>query len=145
MVSINGITRPYHQVLARQYIHNPDPDIYTEVDHIDSNRLNNSIDNLRWLPLAENRNKSKCGHIKYEWFDSLPEDARPFTRYNNHTLDGIYKNLQDEFFKQYLIDGKLRYKKLYTSMNGDYRRISIADNEGRSMHIYLSKIDKELY
>jgi hypothetical protein len=43
-----------HRLLALQYI--PNPDNHPEVDHIDRNKINNSLDNLRWCTKITNRN-----------------------------------------------------------------------------------------
>jgi hypothetical protein len=46
-----------HRLIAELFVFNPDS--LTCVDHIDRNRLNNSIDNLRWCSYEENnRNRS---------------------------------------------------------------------------------------
>lgn len=42
-----------HRLLALQYI--PNPNNLPEVDHIDRNKKNNSLDNLRWVSRVENR------------------------------------------------------------------------------------------
>ena len=41
-----------HRLLALHYIPNPDGKRY--IDHIDRNKLNNSLDNLRWVNGTEN-------------------------------------------------------------------------------------------
>jgi len=42
-----------HRLIALHYI--PNPNNYEEVDHLDRNRQNNSIDNLRWVDRSMNQ------------------------------------------------------------------------------------------
>ena len=46
----NGKHKKYllHRLIAIHFIKNPNPEKFTIVDHIDRNRTNNSISNLRW-------------------------------------------------------------------------------------------------
>ena len=48
--------RLVHEVLADQYIQNPNH--YETIDHIDCNKLNNSITNLEWVTREENKNRA---------------------------------------------------------------------------------------
>lgn len=48
--------RLVHEVLADQYI--PNPNHYETIDHIDCNKLNNSIDNLEWVTREENKRRA---------------------------------------------------------------------------------------
>ena len=38
-----------HRLVATAFVHNPRPDIFTVVDHIDHCKTNNHYTNLRWL------------------------------------------------------------------------------------------------
>ena len=49
-----GIVKSFlvHRLVATMFI--PNPNSYSDVDHIDRNRQNNSVENLRWLPHENN-------------------------------------------------------------------------------------------
>lgn len=55
-----------HRLLAIQYLCNPNN--YNEIDHIDRNKKNNSLDNLRWCSRVDNcqnmglQKDNKTGH-----------------------------------------------------------------------------------
>ena len=60
VLSKNGITKSLtiHKLVGLHFI--PNPDNLREIDHIDRNKTNNSISNLRWISKSNNcRNKSK--------------------------------------------------------------------------------------
>ena len=51
-----------HQFVAQAFVHNPRPDIFNMVDHIDRNPQNNHYTNLRWVNLRLNaiNNRKDC-------------------------------------------------------------------------------------
>ena len=54
-----SVTCQVHRLVARHYIHNDDPENKICVDHINRNKLNNKISNLRWVTRSENGQNTK--------------------------------------------------------------------------------------
>ena len=78
------------RLVALHYIDNPENKL--EVDHIDRNRLNNNIENLRWVTHSDNnRNKDITGAI-------------PFRGVSKH---------RNRFQARIKIDGKLKHLGYY--------------------------------
>ncbi len=48
------LNRSVHQIVAQSFLENPNN--YTIVDHIDGDRLNNNVKNLRWVSVKTNSN-----------------------------------------------------------------------------------------
>jgi hypothetical protein len=97
-----------HRIVALQFI--PNPENKEQIDHIDQNKINNHISNLRWCSRSEN-NKNRGGQKckKFVILDELPETAEPLTNYNNHELKGVFIDLVGE--KLYLFND-VKYREL---------------------------------
>ena len=55
---------PIHRLVAEAFI--PNPDNKPTVDHIDGNRQNNSIDNLRWATYSEQNSRFETFGVRSE-------------------------------------------------------------------------------
>ncbi len=49
--------KPLHRLLGIQFI--PNPNNYEFIDHLDNNKLNNNLDNLRWIDKSGNSRNYK--------------------------------------------------------------------------------------
>lgn len=61
-VTMGNKIRPVHRLVAKAFI--PNPDELSDVDHLDGNKMNNCVENLRWVSHHENtlsyRKKRSC-------------------------------------------------------------------------------------
>ena len=57
---INGSKKSYsiHRLVALHFCNNPDPELFTEVNHIDENKQNNVYSNLEWCDRKINNHHS---------------------------------------------------------------------------------------
>ena len=69
ILTLNGRTKSVHVLVAAEFVHNPRPDIFTQVDHINRVRDDNRASNLRWLsPQLNAMNKVKSQVRKIDKF-----------------------------------------------------------------------------
>lgn len=72
-----------HRLVAMAFIENENPEILTQVDHIDCNRTNNNVENLRWVTPKENTQHSlKLGNrdwYKYRFINSNTGEVLEFS------------------------------------------------------------------
>ena len=81
------VNRYKHRLIAQQFI--PNPDNLPEVDHIDRNRQNNTLSNLRWVSRSENcRNRTVKPSGKHQFINHAPNDITEIISFN----DIIYPN-----------------------------------------------------
>lgn len=43
-----------HRLVAKTFVHNPNPEVFTDVNHKDGDKYNNSVDNLEWVTKSQN-------------------------------------------------------------------------------------------
>ena len=86
---LNCKTYRKHRIIAQQFI--PNPNNLPQVDHINHNKQDNRIENLRQVSISENnKNKSSSNGHQYTFIDELPDTAEPLEFYNNHEFDDLW-------------------------------------------------------
>jgi hypothetical protein len=98
-----------------------------EVEHVDRNRANCHVSNLRIVSRSENnRNCSKYGKHVAEWLDELPEGSEPLTKIRNYELaDGYYQLGHDYYAKV-----NNQYMKIAKTRHGECWGVSVRRRDG---------------
>ena len=148
-VSLNCKTYQKHVLIAKQFIHNDDPEHKTQVDHINHDTKDYHLSNLRWVTPSENyRNKSFCRGVVYKFVDDIPDDATKIlfydTRNQHHDfVDDRYYYYHDDDNDEDIFYGRITdntYKILHINeaRNGS-RYVQFSDTNGNPVSVYIEK------
>ena len=92
-------TQLIHRLVAFQYIPNDEPEIKKYFDHINRNKLDNSVENLRWVTQSENmKNSTKSCYQKRpdEYIDEMPENIHQIDFYHRFEFESYYFDIDNE-------------------------------------------------
>jgi hypothetical protein len=126
-LSREGSTKTFnvHQLVAEQFLIKPNFDYKVIVDHIDRNKLNNVISNLRYVSISQNRiNKNKILNTKSKfrgvYWDKVREKWFARVIINNERLHlGRY---------EYEIDAARAYNKKVIELFGEDAYVNQVDD-----------------
>ena len=130
-----------HVIVAKQWL--PNPNNYTVVDHINHNRLDNRVENLRWTTQSLNcKNKTACNGVTYEFVEELSDNNISIMEYKGHWLDFYYFDEDDNNFYYY---NGLNYRKLYRNEDVKSHAIYVnaRDRNKKRFRIYLNVFKQE--
>lgn len=67
-IMLDGVCRYFeiHRLLARYFVHNPNPKKRIQVNHKDLNKHNNDLDNLEWVTPEQNIHHAMINGIRRE-------------------------------------------------------------------------------
>ena len=143
-VVLNGRHYLKHRLIAEQFIENDDPERKTQIDHINRNKTDYHLDNLRWITNRDNsRNKSANKGITYNYIDELPGDCIDVTSYE--TTNGMREFEDKEYYYSpstdlfYFYNGK-QYRVLHV-MHGynDALYVNLLDKNKRLVAVCYTK------
>ena len=100
MVKLNGHNVRKHRLIATQFI--PNPDELPQVDHIDGDRTNYHLENLRWCDNMQNCNNKRTD----ETVPELPDEAIVVETYGDWEFEDLYYH-DNTFYKFNGIDYKI--------------------------------------
>ena len=124
-----------HRIIANNFIENPDN--YEFVDHIDRDRTNNSISNLRWVSRKWNNN-NKSGQ---NFVDEISEDCILVDKYSNWEFEFLYFDPETDTFFVY---NGINYvvKPRFQDKCGNWK-IQIHDTKNKQRSISYRKFKRE--
>ena len=127
---LNGKKYRKHRIISLQFIKNDDPENKTMIDHINHDRTDYHLSNLRWVSRSENnKNKSSNLNVIYEFKDKIDDEAIEITDYGRHKFEFYYYvEAEDSFY-------------YYTGVN--YRKLHININKGGTAYIYMISTEKK--
>ena len=138
-IALNGQCKQKHIIVAKQFIRNNDRKNKPIVDHIDRNRANYNVSNLRWVSQQENmlnRSSSK----RDDPVKNIPDEAIVIDKYGDHQLENYY--YYDDVF--YFYNG-IEYNKLYINeTKRGYKFVNVRDVNNKKTTLTIS-VFKKLY
>ena len=100
-----GYTKSIHRLLGIQFL--PNPNNFPCIDHINRNRLDNSLSNLRWVSYstnAKNRSSQKNSTSKYVGVRKTNNKKKPYraeTSHNSKKYNVGYYETEEEAYEAY--------------------------------------------
>ena len=142
-VSLNCVQYQKHRIVAIQFIPNDEPLIKTEVDHINHDRTDFHIENLRWVSRSQNTlNKTSNNNVEYEFIDyeETPDDLVQVNDYGKHEFEDYYYSPDNNLF--YFDTGvNLRVLHINFAKNGS-AFVKARSKENKQVKIFFTKFKK---
>ena len=136
-VHLNNITYQFHRIIGLQFLPNPDPINNDIIDHINRNKTDNHLSNLRWTSQSENiRNRSSSKGVNYEFIDDIPDDSMIVDFYDTRTEHRVF----DENRYYYWFDETNNEDIFYAKITDDVYKV-LHHNQNKSGNEFVSMRD----
>ena len=127
-----------HRLIALQFL--PNPDNLPFIDHIDRDRTNNHLDNLRWVTASDNSfNRTSHKNITARYIDEISPEALVVdyydTRNERHYFDNYYYH-EGTFYHD--IDINYKILNINTAKNGT-RYVYMKSREGKLIAVVITR------
>lgn len=131
-----------HRLIAIQWIANDDPEHKTQIDHINHDRGDNRLENLRWItPSNNSKNITRHNGVTYTFEEELSDQAFEVTEYNKHEFEDLWFDPETNCFYYYT---GAAFRELHYQKRSDYAlRIRVPDVNHVTASIALNTFKKE--
>ena len=141
-VHLNGKNYNKHRLIAEQFI--PNPHNLSCIDHMNHDRSDYHIENLRWVSYSTNlKNKSSYKGVEYTYVDDIPDESIVVDFYETRNGRREFKNYyyHDGVF---YYDNDMNYRILHiiTAKNGS-RFVCIKDINGKKTSVVIHRFLKQ--
>ena len=141
-ISVNLNRKKYqkHVLIAEQFIENDDPVNKTEVDHINHDRTDYHLSNLRFVSHSENqKNRASYNGVQSNYVDVISDESMIVdfyeTRNGRHEFEGYYYH--DGVF---YYDNDFNYRILNINENKCGNQfVSMRDVNGKTTSVYINR------
>ena len=139
-----------HILIAKQFLDNPDN--FQCVDHINHNKTDYHLENLRWCTASQNNfNKSSHRGVQYEFIDDLPEEAIKVLFYNTRTEhhefeDNKYYYYHDDENNEDVFYGQINettYRILHINVQRGGECVSMSDVNNKRVSLYINRFKQQ--
>ena len=148
-VCLNRKKYRIHVLIANQFIENDDPEHKTVVDHINRDKTDFHIENLRFTTQSINvRNRTSTRTHQYQFVNELPDDAIAITDYEIYHKSGVKIHYFENYYyhdNQFYFYNGNDYRILHINEYKDgVKFVNITTIEHKVIRVQLSKF-KKLY
>ena len=152
-VDLNRKSYKKHRLIALQFLPNPDPINNDVIDHINHDRTDNHLSNLRWCSSTDNNiNKTTYKGIQAIFIDDIPDDSIAVEWYDTKTEhrifdEGKYYYYFDETNHEDIFYAKITdniYKILHHNLaKGNYEYVAMRDINNRQACVYINRFKQQ--
>ena len=137
-VTVDGKNCKKHRLIALQFL--PNPNNLPEVDHINRDRTNYHLDNLRWISSSGNqRNKTAYNGVAVRYVDEINPEALVVDYYETRTERHYFK---DYYYYEgvFYYDNDMNYRILNINVtrNGS-RYVNMVSTEGKYVAVVITR------
>ena len=137
--ALNGKPYLHHRVVALQFIPNDSPAHKIEVDHINHDRSDNRIENLRWVTSSENnRNRASYGGRHYTFLLEIDESSIVVDKYGARDIENLYYDPNLDQFLLKLAENHYRIVEPCTEKGGA-KFIYVRDTDDKRFKLFINK------